>query len=65
MKEPSHNIVKNRIDVNNSDMMEVYDEKVPGEGPEKVIDWNEEYNKVKFSTPYLVYKMRPIWIILD
>jgi hypothetical protein len=46
-------------------MMEVYDEKAPGEGPEKVIDWNDEYNKVKFTTPYLVYKMRPIWIILD
>jgi hypothetical protein len=34
-------------------------------GPEKVMDWIEEYNKVKFTTPYLVYKLRPFWIVLD
>jgi hypothetical protein len=45
-------------------MMEIYDEKGL-EGPERVIDWNDEFNKLKFSTPYLVYKMKPIWIILD
>ena len=45
--------------------MEVYDEKPFVDNHEKLMDWNDEYNKVKFSTPYLVYKMRPIWIILD
>jgi hypothetical protein len=51
-------------DINNSDMMEAYDEKGL-EGPERVMDWNDEFNKLKFTTPYLVYKMKPIWIILD
>ena len=51
-------------DINNSDMVEVYDEKALY-GPERVMDWNDEFNKLKFSTPYLVYKMKPIWIILD
>ena len=51
-------------DINNSDMMEAYDEKGL-EGPTRVMDWNDEFNKLKFTTPYLVFKMRPIWIILD
>lgn len=51
-------------DINNSDMMEAYDEKGL-EGPVRVMDWNDEFNKLKFTTPYLVYKMKPIWIILD
>ena len=60
----NNQIQMKKNNINNSDMMEVYDEKIL-EGPEKVFDWTEEYNKVKFTTPYLVYKIRPIWIILD
>jgi hypothetical protein len=46
-------------------MMDAYDDKPAEESPEKPMDWNDEHNKIKFTTPYLVYKMRPIWIILD
>jgi len=51
--------------INNSDMMDAYDDKPAEESPEKPMDWNDEYNKIKFTTPYLVYKMKPLWIILD
>ena len=33
--------------------------------PEEPMNWLDEYNKVKFSTPYLVYKLKPLWIVLD
>lgn len=61
----THRVIsKNALD--NSDMMEVYDDKpLRMDGPEKVMDWAEEFNKVKFTTPYLVYKLRPFWIVLD
>ena len=29
------------------------------------LNWKEEYLKIRFTTPYLVYKVRKIWIILD
>lgn len=30
-----------------------------------ITNWVEEYNKVRFTTPYLVYKLKSIWIVLD
>lgn len=29
------------------------------------VDWDKEYMKVRFTTPYLVYKLKPVWMILD
>ncbi len=28
-------------------------------------DWKAEFLKIRFSTPYLVYKLRKIWVFLD
>jgi len=40
-------------------MQELYHEK------EKEIDWVQEYVKVRYSTPFLVYKMKKVWVIFD
>lgn len=29
------------------------------------LDYKKEYLKVRFTTPYLVYKLKKLWIILD
>jgi hypothetical protein len=29
------------------------------------INWKAELTKIRFTTPYLVYKVRRIWVILD
>lgn len=29
------------------------------------LDWEKEYLKIRFTTPYLVYKIRKIWVVLD
>lgn len=48
-----------KVDLNNSDMAEDYFEKNIS------YNWNDEYNKVRFTTPYLVYKVRYLWVFLD
>ena len=29
------------------------------------VDWKREYLKIRFTTPYLVYKLRRLWFIVD
>ena len=29
------------------------------------VDWADEYMKIRFSNQYLVYKIKPIWLLLD
>lgn len=29
------------------------------------VDWEKEYLKIRFTTPYLVFKLRKLWVILD
>lgn len=43
----------------NSDMQVNYFEE------KREIDWQAEYVKIRFSTPYLVYKVKSVWVILD
>ena len=31
----------------------------------KIFNWHQEYLKVRFTTPYLVYKVKKIWVIMD
>lgn len=44
------------MDDNNSDRRGYFNENV---------DWDKEYMKVRFTTPYLVYKLKPIWMVID
>lgn len=44
---------------NNSDMLEVYNDN------QSEVDWKTEFMKIRFSTPYLVYKVRKIWFVVD
>lgn len=47
------------LQLNNSDMQQDYFE------ADKEVDWRKEYLKIRFSTPYLVYKIRKVWLLLD
>jgi hypothetical protein len=29
------------------------------------VDWNQEFMKIRFTRPYLVYKVRKVWVIID
>jgi len=29
------------------------------------VNWKEEFKKIRFTRPYLVYKMRKIWFVID
>ncbi len=40
-------------------MLELYN------GNPSEVDWKAEFMKIRFSTPYLVYKMRRIWLFVD
>lgn len=43
----------------NSDMQQNYFEERPN------LNWQEEYAKIRFSTPYLAYKIKRGWVLLD
>jgi hypothetical protein len=43
----------------NSDMMEAYSQ------DKTKVDWNQEFMKIRFTRPYLVYKVRKVWVIID
>ncbi len=43
----------------NSDMQEAYHQ----EG--SLVDWRREFLKIRFTTPYLVFKLRRLWFLLD
>ena len=40
-------------------MLEVYNDN------QNLVNWKTEFMKIRFSTPYLVYKVRKIWLIVD
>lgn len=46
-------------DLNNSDMQQDYFQK------EALVDFEAEYRAVRFTTPYLIYKVKKIWFVLD
>ena len=48
-----------RENLDNSDMMEDYNQDAAA------VNWKKEYMKIRFTTPYLVYKVRRLWFILD
>jgi|LauGreDrversion4_2_1035121.scaffolds.fasta_scaffold12084_10 hypothetical protein len=50
---------KERANLDNSDMVEEYNQDATA------INWKQEYMKIRFTTPYLVYKVRRIWFIVD
>ena len=35
------------------------------EGAKQIINWQDEFTKIRFTTPYLVYKVKKLWVILD
>ena len=43
----------------NSDMQEDYFQ------DKRNVDWDIEYLKVRFTTPFLVYKLKRLWMVLD
>lgn len=53
---------KTRGEENNSDNSDM--KSYFGEGKVNM-EWSKEYMKIRFTTPYLVYKIRPIWVVLD
>ena len=47
----------------NSDMQELYLNDMEEE--KERVNWKEEFKKIRFTRPYLVYKMRKIWFVID
>ena len=45
--------------LNNSDMQHDYFERA------KAIDYEELYREIRFTTPFLVYKIKKLWVVLD
>lgn len=59
MPQPGMKNKSNYDALNNSDMQEDYFQ------DKTKINWKQEYLKIRFTTPYLVYKLRKLWVILD
>ena len=45
--------------LNNSDMQHDYFERA------KAVDYEELYREIRFTTPFLVYKIKKLWVVLD
>lgn len=31
----------------------------------KIVNWQDEFTKIRFTTPFLVYKLKKLWVVLD
>ncbi|TNV88031.1 hypothetical protein FGO68_gene5171 [Halteria grandinella] len=40
-------------------------DKQPYDEKENIKDWHKEFQNVRFTTPYLVYKFKKLWVIID